>query len=128
MYQRTCIPNNADGSAAAPVHITLGNGGQWLTTQVRLTCSCWPMSSLEHHSWQKCGRNGSCKPLPASRKTCSHIQASQQVMRESFLAAARSITHYLLMSLHRLVQSQLAQVLPRPVHLHPTDAIAASIS
>ena len=33
-------PTTPDGSANAPVHITLGNGGQWLSTQVLSMRSC----------------------------------------------------------------------------------------
>lgn len=49
MYQKQVIPNNADGSAAAPVHITLGNGGQWLSTQFNPYTPEWLAVSAQDH-------------------------------------------------------------------------------
>lgn len=65
MYQKTCIPNNADGSAAAPVHITLGNGGQWLSTQYNPYQPEWlqvrqPCASATLAWWPQHRHGGCC--------------------------------------------------------------------
>ena len=29
VFQKTCVPPKADGSQKAPLHVILGNAGQW---------------------------------------------------------------------------------------------------
>lgn len=35
VFRKTCVPDEPDGSAGAPVHAVVGNGGQWLSLLVQ---------------------------------------------------------------------------------------------
>ncbi|KAK9800257.1 hypothetical protein WJX73_008466 [Symbiochloris irregularis] len=58
VFRKTCVPDAADGSAGAPVHAVIGNGGQWLSYLVQPEPPAYTDVVAIEHGYMQLTANG----------------------------------------------------------------------
>lgn len=58
VFRKTCVPDAEDGSAGAPVHVVIGNGGQWLSYLVQPEAPAYTDVVAIEHGFMQLTANG----------------------------------------------------------------------